>query len=225
MEDLDKQGITVEGDVSGYDYTRNYTLDANNTVTLSDFTINPDNYDVNVNITMADGSTLNCTNNFYLYSEEDWSTVSLIMGEGCTVTVGDYMFIGDEEYLTFGSGSSIKVSGTFEYYIDGLTITLSDAEKNGIGSSIIHHTLVTAKSFYPGSYVDLQDMDELNNAGYTNVGNQDASYVWQEKQYGLVKGKDASGNETLTFHVTPEPATATLSLLALAGLAARRRRH
>lgn len=81
----------------------------------------------------------------------------------------------------------------------------------------------------------------LDAAGYENVGVRcltgDGTYknlageevVLGEKQYGmLVELVDGTASVpekvSLIFHYVPEPATATLSLLAFCGLAARRRR-
>ena len=88
---------------------------------------------------------------------------------------------------------------------------------------------VTGADYANGGLLYLQDGIYYNTATFSNntwtMGTQaelmaNAAYL----VVGTTQG-EGNWNVSLSALVTPEPATATLSLLALAGLAARRRRH
>ena len=66
----------------------------------------------------------------------------------------------------------------------------------------------------------------LNGVQFTYVGPQAADYTFQEGEIGFTGYYDGSHNLSLVANgkPTPEPTTGSLSLLALAGLCARRRR-
>ncbi len=107
--------------------------------------------------------------------------------------------------LTMGSGSSLALSGA--------TIRLSDAFATSLATSLEGGAeSVTLIEGIPGlSY----------EGAILNTGNLSGDYA-----YSLVTVTGDGGTESLviTAKLVPEPATATLSLLALAALAARRRR-
>ena len=63
----------------------------------------------------------------------------------------------------------------------------------------------------------------LGTTAYTDA--VDASTVFTGMTAGTYNLVFANGNVSIASAAIPEPTTATLSLLALAGLCARRRRH
>ena len=103
------------------------------------------------------------------------------------------------------------------------------------GTEDIHHTLLTEASETPAS-LTLNFIVENDNLCYTykfNGGESekftvaegiDTSRAWQPYFSWEVDNATKVTVTDVTFSMVPEPATATLSLLALVGLAARRRR-
>ena len=121
-------------------------------------------------------------------------------------------------------GSTLEINGTGGVVLGGaLTlgsgITLGsglDAEiaKLTKGDSLVLFTGVTGLS-YSGQTVALMS---------TEVAPVDAATVFNGLDTGVYEIAFAQNNVSINMLSIPEPTTATLSLLALAGLAARRRR-
>ncbi len=118
---------------------------------------------------------------------------------------------GGHQYNEFGEGnisSSVTLtSGTWQtaaITLSGNTVTTYiDGVVAGTGT-------ISAMDWYPSEYNDYSIATKA--PGYVNADTVGSSQI---------------SNLTASFKVNsvPEPATATLSLLALAGLAARRKRH
>ena len=166
------------------------------------------------------------------------------LGTGSTLTFGGRASLGVDNTsyaksltLEFGAGSLISAAGQTISFGDtmknagssiSITAQLSDAEmeqvKNATYGTIIERTLITC-----GSIDHLHDcggivtgsVAQLSALGMQSVGIVTDASLIAANQYGFVK----NGGTLKLYINTPEPATATLSLLALAGLAARRRRH
>ena len=113
-----------------------------------------------------------------------------------TTWTGDIVFTST---ITTGTDSNAVTLGTYTY-----TLT----PKKGKGSDVFEVALVPTAG---GSAVDLTDVSSFNMTLALTETLSGGAFV------GL-KGMELKGQ------LVPEPTTATLSLLALAGLAARRRR-
>lgn len=119
-----------------------------------------------------------------------------------TLTVG----ITTRDLITVGD------SGSIWYTINGATttITLSDASLDAAGFTNVGPLALASD----GTYTDL-----AGNA--VTLGLKEYGVLLSRADFAL---NNAPEKVSLLINA-PEPATATLSLLALAGLAARRRRH
>lgn len=168
------------------------------------------------------------------------TTVSL--GENSSLTLGGILYFGTRNasytgitqntVINMAAGSSIKAAAISTVAAAGgtssltLNAALAEAEIQTIRSgSTFSRTLVTTTNGFTNYTLDnvtLGNIDALAALGMTNVGVVNSIDSIGVNQYGLVMA-----DNKLTLHVSevPEPATATLSLLALAGLAVRRRRR
>lgn len=173
---------------------------------------NNTNKSYNTTLTLGTNSTMAVTNQLYLGTRNS-----------------SYTGITQSSVINFGAGASLS-AGTLETVAPAggtssltLNVTLSDEEIAKVGSVIFERELITTTSGISNNYtenaISLGNIQALNDIGYTNVGVVTDFAAITGSQYGLVRT-----NDKLTLFVAPEPATATLSLLALAGLAARRRR-
>lgn len=101
-------------------------------------------------------------------------------------------------------------------FVDG-TVTLNGSIDFGTGSVVTLGTAYNEALAANGHVLLFQGVtDILSDLSTVAVtGNFSGGYLYSIKQ----------GNNTYNIYATPEPATATLSLLALAGLMARRKRH
>ena len=150
-----------------------------------------------------------------------------------------------------GEGSTLTVNGSWtgsSYIIDGSRYTTS---LNNTGSSLLLEfdavtslDLVVATAALADGVLTLNVTEDLSGINSVNLTLSDAALAEIAGKYGEVTLKlnglndtgdsvesvsfynayVGEGNGTYRVEYIPEPATATLSLLALAGLAARRRR-
>ncbi len=146
-----------------------------------------------------------------------------------------YTGIVQNSAITFGDGASITAQSIDTVASAGGTSTLtltanfaSDDLLGLTGASLegtrYERTLITTTSGlanYSTGNITLTAIDELDLLGYKNVGTITDASTLKVGEYGLLY---ADNKVKLVGMVIPEPTTATLSLLALAGLAARRRR-
>lgn len=148
------------------------------------------------------------------------STITLNFGTEGSITAGYYM--------NFGQGSTTKWS-----------VSLADNALSGLGhGELYERTLLTVDGNYYGiwnvgsdeyntKFTNASFSDIFGLGGYTNVGiiNNDSVGNLQAGEYALVF-KEGGHQDSLRLVVVavPEPAVAAMSLLALAGMAVRRRR-
>lgn len=196
-----------------------------------------------INLTLGDGATMTFGNSLNMkYADQQALTITL--GENSTLTFGGRASLGIDSTsshqaltLNFGAGSQISASNQVISFGDimqnasssiSITAQLSDAEMNQVMNAtvgtVIERTLITSSSIdhlTDCGGVVTGSVEQLSALGMQSVGIVTDAANIGINQYGFVKD---GGNLKLYIN-TPEPATATLSLLALAGLAARRRRH
>ena len=128
----------------------------------------------------------------------------------------DYLCLGENVEVTMTLGSSVDFSGgKFEFYDAKVVVLVEDSLTNGD----------TTTDF---SYLQVDDLfvNFVNNTWDEN-GGWGAGAGFTEDT--LITLRDGENNEVVRpysqLHTVPEPTTATLSLLALAGLAMRRKRR
>ncbi len=157
--------------------------------------------------------------------------------DGATLTLGE---------LTVGSGASLdQVANTYIKYTGSINLSLNDLTDGGstlsddtlpaFSTSVLPGTMqsgssltlnldaVEALSSYQKGDSFVLTLDGLTlDSGYTVTENSFSATGWDVVYDEAMQG---TGYTALTLtKAVPEPTTATLSLLALAGLAARRRR-
>ncbi len=202
---------TIHNASSGY----SETLNDGNTFTL-------DNTGGNFWGTSADGSI-----------KGTWTNAEALTDINTTLNVSytaeDFSENSKMYYTASGNGGSDS----------SLTLNFTDAS---IGKTITLYAMVTTHVNSLGSFTAFG----LNNQSITYAANNgsgfsnSATFSQGEKQITMVKitgaitdadlvltlgGGNKSGFQSVAYQIVPEPTTATLSLLALAGLAARRRRR
>lgn len=194
------------------DNTNGYKLDNLNTATL--------NFDL--------GGTLTVNSGRLGSNWRDGITVNFNMGEnGALVTPQEMSMVGYNSKLNLTTTTSMDTlavgittrdlitvgnNGSIWFTVNGATttITLSDASLDAAGFTNVGPLALAAD----GTYTDL-----AGNA--VTLGLKEYGVLLSRADFAL---NNAPEKVSLLINA-PEPATATLSLLALAGLAARRRRH
>ncbi len=147
--------------------------------------------------------------------------------------------------ITFGANGSLNAAtkkdqtwGGSIQFTQNATVTLNigvseEQLANTTAGEIFKRTVINSTDTLKNAIWNVTDKLTVNAIGlngYENVGLVADVTTLQAGQYGYMKvlsGDENSGGAdgiSLVFKAIPEPTTATLSLLALAGLAARRRR-
>ena len=191
-------------------------------------------------VTINNNSTVSATFSKFQGSTitvESGSTFNVVVNgdvkDGQTYTIDGTMILdasGDDSNLsnvslTLGNNASFTLKGcnhglTYEYqqgkYANTGTVTIN-TNLFGTESGILSRTLIG----YDSANIVLERISCNFGENWTNVGAE--GEITEAYQYKLV---NTSNGLTVEYAVNiPEPTTATLSLLALAGLAARRRRR
>ncbi|MBQ2814531.1 MAG: PEP-CTERM sorting domain-containing protein [Akkermansia sp.] len=128
----------------------------------------------------------------------------------------DYLYLDENVEVTMTLGSSVDFSGgKFEFYDAKVVVLVEEALANGD----------TTTDF---SYLQVDDLFvNFVNDTWGENGGWGAGAGFTEDT--LITLRDGENNEVVRpysqLHTVPEPTTATLSLLALAGLAMRRKRR
>lgn len=137
---------------------------------------------------------------------------NLVLSDGATVTIADG--------ATVTLGCTIKLSGTTSFVVttpvtdDPTTwVTVADSVEDVLNASGDSVTDTWAQS---------QGADKWYT--YLSYDAATGTYITTDTVGNLMLVYDKTDSDNGKLMLTPEPATATLSLLALAGLAARRRR-
>ncbi len=196
------------------------------TLDLSYLTANSTNF-FTITGTDADSTVISTPTHGYGYYYDDFygkGEYNLLFKNSLITALGSIALKG-EQYITLVmnySYSSEVVSGT-SVYTNSFTLDMYrwDAQGNLIDANPIHES-TTKKGSALGTLTEITKNSQYVKDLELYYGNLTNT---EETAYRL---KDAifAGNSTPgTDSTVPEPTTATLSLLALAGLAARRRRR
>lgn len=192
------------------------------TLTVSDYVKLNNKAQTNVTglITLEDGAKLSVTNYIQFNSANGNSgnstTGVITLGKGATITANSIDFVDGQ------SKQSLTLNALFS------DENMLNLESEAVAGTIYTQNLITLTNGirYMGAITStnliLNNISQLDALGYTNVGYITSADKLEKGQYGLVY---TNSGMKLAAAAIPEPTTATLSLLALAGLAARRRRR
>lgn len=160
---------------------------------------------------------------------------AVISGGSIAIMVGDFAVSNismDENASINTSRSGVTLGGNNSLTIGGMTYdaelgTWVTAQLRGL--TLIDQTCLTL-NMTAEQLAELGDsfvltFDGLAVADAANITVATGSVIGSAETLSLLETTMTGGYLTVTMKVIPEPATATLSLLALAALAARRRRH
>lgn len=173
------------------------------------------------------GGSLSSTGNIQLAGTA--STIGSLTLSGQTITLGteaehDNNLTITTSLAVSGTGSKVNAnlvmnSGTMTF-VDGAVLTMGCDVTIGDGVKVYITGDIAA--IRGGEAVTI--IDGLSAEDHISLGSAKV-YVNDEYQSDFFLMTTPDSNDSMRIVVAPEPATATLSLLALAGLCARRRRH
>lgn len=163
----------------------------------------------------------------------------LNIGNGGAKSIGDIARV-DVGEIAVGSGASLGINGAVLVLNEGSSITFAEGAKLTAFNNVSFEFIVDADNT-TGSYsFDVfAGTENLTDGGLAIIESLEQAVAAGEIDITL-KSMNAEGelvdldtgsstvtftDGTLSISAVPEPTTATLSLLALAALAARRRRH
>ncbi|MCQ2371725.1 MAG: hypothetical protein MJ058_06700 [Akkermansia sp.] len=195
------------------------------------------------NVTIASGSTLGLYKGMAATPEEEatlWITEgrSLTVGEDGTLNADLVMKAGSELDVsrTLGGGLTMG-SKVYLYTGDKLAVSLEGGTSTTDMYAVdtyLREYFATPEAEYYTLFTDMDefyidDTKQTKDLGFRDWKNFDfeASRLYTnliENTYALVYRMDENGRGTVALVMLPEPTTGTLGLLALAALAARRRR-
>lgn len=171
-------------------------------------------------VTLGENSQFNVNGILYFGSRNSTYT-GIVQNTSITFGSGASMTVGTLETVAAGGGTS---SLTLTAYFDADAIDYLTNEENFYSDVTYTRTLVTATngfSNYTADSFSLTGIADLDTLGYANVGVVTSMDSLKDGDYGLLY---TNNQLSLVAKTIPEPATAALSLLALAGLTVRRRR-
>lgn len=222
------------------------TLDTADMVQIQDFsdknaTFRTEGTNVRVDSINAKNATLEVNGDLYLGSTSKLQKLTL--NSGADIGLGskyswggrsiDVTTVEINDNATIDADLLVK-AGTLTFAADK-SITMSDALTGGssvtIGSEGMVTVILDAEMIQ--SIIDGGSFDLISNAKAITLGTNiiltdinGTDYSAAPINLEVVETSTTSGKKySLKVYGAPEPATATLSLLALAGLCARRRRH
>ena len=178
-------------------------------------------YYVGGNGTISNWGTPTVTIDGTTYKEGSWTGDAVILAgrTGVAGLTSIFVFGGDIAAVTKLSDISFTASGNASNTITGdITLGLAVRDSEGKAISGINDVIDVTFNSQTGSGTATLAGTITWETGYKLIAVVDGLAGSATTAY-IVDGIKASAT------VVPEPATATLSLLALAGLAARRRRH
>lgn len=205
-----------------------------------------------VTFNVSDGVNFNITNHLQICWYGQFDAVGNInLGKNSTMSVGtniEFNIDGDEDYSTTANISleqgaklsakklifeenqplaKLNISGMFG--VAEMNTLTDSADGDSTKITWVTTDLITLQEGITGlgtNQITLSNIDELDDMGFSNKGVITDTTTLGVGEYGLYYS--TSGLQLVaaapTIITVPEPTTATLSLLALAGLAARRRR-
>lgn len=205
---------------------------------LADFTDATGDLSASLTSTLAADTTLH-NGTLSIEDKAVLQTKSLTINAGAQLNLQNATYETlDGGALVFKEGSIISATGCNSLSADSVTfeenttlcLTLGEANKD----SALINLSASALSFTSGT-IEFDGIDRLPEGSYlvlTFADSKSKAANWNTEGLtviGLSAGDSITWNENgtalyLEHRVIPEPATATLSLLALAGLAARRRK-
>ena len=201
-------------------------VNVTNLTVAKNHTVSTHNYFGAQSISLADGASLTLDT-----SEASRTVGSLTLGDGASITLSHNDSHEGKALYTTGAltveghatmNADLVMSGGTMTFENGAFLTMGCAVTIGMGDTVtVELTQEMVDTIAGGGRVDLFTSVETATLGSHIVftGTNGAA-LDKADTYSLQY--DAA---TKTIYATPEPATATLSLLALAGLCARRKRH
>ena len=197
---------------------------ANSTFTITGYAKlpynNTDNKTYSTTIALGDNSSFS-VGTLYLGTRNNANTTGVIQnstinfGSNATLTAGTIQSVAEIKECS----SSLTLAALFD------TQTMSSLSDLSLAGTTYSRTLITMTNGFVDLSTDdisLSAITSLDTLGYEKVGVITSLDKLEAGQYGLLY---ANKKVSLVAKTIPEPTTATLSLLALAGLAARRRRR
>ncbi len=154
-------------------------------------------------------------------SETNQQTIFYLTSEDYSIVIGNSYSSNANVYVGITNGA-IDSFHSFQSGSDRTVLTPLDAENGGISTNINVNTNLTYTLTLSAGTLGVTVTD-ANNHTFSHEYEIAESFNFTSLGFGI-DGVGNNGIKSIAITSIPEPATATLSLLALAGLAARRRR-